>query len=194
MMHLYSALLCIAVHPKHFTIMCGGGGVSPQPPPVNSFITNTPLVFRLDWGRHFERLANLMQAKIVKDKAAVHVLVNKDDKYNFVSVGVWVHLRHHAPAEVTCTVHTLKWTDKKRNNGISWQICIVFGFRVREKTEQNKHPKATYDRASFWQHWVKILIVHMNDSEFTKVTLLYCTGKREKQYICHENTKKMSVV
>ncbi len=28
MMHLYSALLCIAVHPKHFTIMRGGGGVS----------------------------------------------------------------------------------------------------------------------------------------------------------------------
>ncbi len=26
MMHLYSALLCIAVHPKHFTIMGGGGG------------------------------------------------------------------------------------------------------------------------------------------------------------------------
>ncbi len=23
--HLYSALLYIAVHPKHFTIMCGGG-------------------------------------------------------------------------------------------------------------------------------------------------------------------------
>ncbi len=34
MMHLYSALLCIAVHPKHFTVM--GGGVSPQPPPVCS--------------------------------------------------------------------------------------------------------------------------------------------------------------
>ncbi len=33
MMHLYSALLCIAVHPKHFTIMWG---VSPQPPPVCS--------------------------------------------------------------------------------------------------------------------------------------------------------------
>ncbi len=31
MMHLYSALLCIVVHPKHFTIMWGGGGVSPQP-------------------------------------------------------------------------------------------------------------------------------------------------------------------
>ncbi len=30
MMHLYSALLCIAVHPKRFT------GVSPQPPPVCS--------------------------------------------------------------------------------------------------------------------------------------------------------------
>ncbi len=28
MMHLYSALLCIAVHPKHFTIMWGGGGLS----------------------------------------------------------------------------------------------------------------------------------------------------------------------
>ncbi len=28
---LYCALLCIAVHPKHFTIMWG---VSPQPPPV----------------------------------------------------------------------------------------------------------------------------------------------------------------
>ncbi len=26
MMHLYSALLCIAVHPKRFTIMGGGGG------------------------------------------------------------------------------------------------------------------------------------------------------------------------
>ncbi len=37
-MHLYSTLLCIVVHPKRFTIMCvgGGGGVSPQPPPVCS--------------------------------------------------------------------------------------------------------------------------------------------------------------
>ncbi len=33
MMHLYSALLCIVVHPKRFTIMWG---VSPQPPPVCS--------------------------------------------------------------------------------------------------------------------------------------------------------------
>ncbi len=33
MMHLYSAFLCIAVHPKRFTIMWG---VSPQPPPVCS--------------------------------------------------------------------------------------------------------------------------------------------------------------
>ncbi len=36
MMHLYSALLCIVVHPKRFTIMWGGGGVSLQPPPVCS--------------------------------------------------------------------------------------------------------------------------------------------------------------
>ncbi len=35
MMHLYSTVLCIAVHPKNFTIMWGGG-VSPQPPPVCS--------------------------------------------------------------------------------------------------------------------------------------------------------------
>ncbi len=36
MMHLYSAL-CIVVQPKRFTIMwVGGGGVSPQPPPVCS--------------------------------------------------------------------------------------------------------------------------------------------------------------
>ncbi len=39
MMNLYSTLLCIAVHPKRFTIMyvcvCVGG-VSPQPPPVCS--------------------------------------------------------------------------------------------------------------------------------------------------------------
>ncbi len=28
MMHLYSALMCIVVHPKRFTIMWGGGGVS----------------------------------------------------------------------------------------------------------------------------------------------------------------------
>ncbi len=34
-MHLYSALLCITVHPKRFRIM-RGGGVSPQPPPVCS--------------------------------------------------------------------------------------------------------------------------------------------------------------
>ncbi len=34
MKHLYSALLCIAVHPKCFTIMWGG--VSPQPPPLCS--------------------------------------------------------------------------------------------------------------------------------------------------------------
>ncbi len=27
-MNLYSALLCIAVHPKRFTIMCVGGGLS----------------------------------------------------------------------------------------------------------------------------------------------------------------------
>ncbi len=33
-MHLYSALLCIAVHPKRFTVMWGG--VSPQPPPMCS--------------------------------------------------------------------------------------------------------------------------------------------------------------
>ncbi len=38
MMHLYSDLLCIVVHQKRFTIMCGGGGggISPQPPPVCS--------------------------------------------------------------------------------------------------------------------------------------------------------------
>ncbi len=37
MIYLYSALLCIVVHPKRFTIVCvGGGGVSPQPPPVYS--------------------------------------------------------------------------------------------------------------------------------------------------------------
>ncbi len=28
MMHLYSTVLCIAVHPKNFTIMLGGGGGS----------------------------------------------------------------------------------------------------------------------------------------------------------------------
>ncbi len=33
MKHLYSALLCMVVHPKRFTIMWG---VSPQPPPVCS--------------------------------------------------------------------------------------------------------------------------------------------------------------
>ncbi len=33
---LYSALLCIFVHPKRFTIMWGG--VSPQPPPVSTWM------------------------------------------------------------------------------------------------------------------------------------------------------------
>jgi len=32
-MHLYSALLCIAIHPKCFTMVCVCG-VFPQPPPV----------------------------------------------------------------------------------------------------------------------------------------------------------------
>ncbi len=37
MVHLYSALLYIAVHPKRFTITWGGGGgVSLKPPPVCS--------------------------------------------------------------------------------------------------------------------------------------------------------------
>ncbi len=36
MINLCSTLLCIAVHLKRFTIMGGGGGVSPQPPPVCS--------------------------------------------------------------------------------------------------------------------------------------------------------------
>ncbi len=35
MMHLYRALLCIAVHPNALQL-CGWGGVSPQPPPVCS--------------------------------------------------------------------------------------------------------------------------------------------------------------
>ncbi len=36
MMHLYSALLCIAVHPKCFTIMCGGRGLSSTPNSVQN--------------------------------------------------------------------------------------------------------------------------------------------------------------
>ncbi len=36
MMHLYSALLCIVVHPKLFNHVGVGWGVSPQPPPVCS--------------------------------------------------------------------------------------------------------------------------------------------------------------
>ncbi len=46
MMHLYSALLCIAVQPKRFTIVSGGGGgggVSPQPPPVCSIHLDEPI-------------------------------------------------------------------------------------------------------------------------------------------------------
>ncbi len=38
MKQLYSTLLCNAIHPKRFTIMWGGGGVSPQPPPVYSIL------------------------------------------------------------------------------------------------------------------------------------------------------------
>ncbi len=34
----------IALHPKHFTIMLGGGGVSPQSPPVCSIHSTTALV------------------------------------------------------------------------------------------------------------------------------------------------------
>ncbi len=39
MMHLYSALLCIVVHPKHFTIMWGGG----------LFSTTTSVQHTLEW-------------------------------------------------------------------------------------------------------------------------------------------------
>ncbi len=47
MMHIYSALLFIAIHPKRFTIMCGGGGVFPEPPPVCSIhLDDTHTSFR----------------------------------------------------------------------------------------------------------------------------------------------------
>ncbi len=49
MMHLYNALLCIAVHPKRFTIMWGGV-VSPQPPPVCSIHLDD--VTAPTWQRH----------------------------------------------------------------------------------------------------------------------------------------------
>ncbi len=66
MMNLYSALLCIVVHPKRFTIMCVcGGGVSPQPPPVCSIhlekkniFQNMPFLFlkqlciNMFWAKH----------------------------------------------------------------------------------------------------------------------------------------------
>ncbi len=46
MMHLYSALLCIVVHPKRFTIMCVcvWGGSFPQPPPMKA-ARNLTLVY-----------------------------------------------------------------------------------------------------------------------------------------------------
>ncbi len=47
MMHLYSALLCIAVHPKHFTGM--GGGVSPQPPQVCSIHLDDAMAATGQW-------------------------------------------------------------------------------------------------------------------------------------------------
>ncbi len=49
-MHLYSALLCIVVHPKRFTIMWGGGGgFSPQPAPVCSIHLDDFVVFFHLW-------------------------------------------------------------------------------------------------------------------------------------------------
>ncbi len=37
MMHLYIALLCIAVHPKRFTIMWRGGGLSSTTTSLDDF-------------------------------------------------------------------------------------------------------------------------------------------------------------
>ncbi len=45
-MHLYSTLLCIAVHPKRFTIMWG---VSPQPPPVCSIHLDDATAATVQW-------------------------------------------------------------------------------------------------------------------------------------------------
>ncbi len=50
MMHLYSALLCIVVHPKSFTIMWGGGGgASPQPPPVCRIYVDDAAAATVQW-------------------------------------------------------------------------------------------------------------------------------------------------
>ncbi len=45
MMHLYSALLCISVHTKRFTIMCGGGLSS----------TTTSVLHPLEWCDRYHR-------------------------------------------------------------------------------------------------------------------------------------------
>ncbi len=49
MMHLYNTLLCIVEHPKRFTIMWGGGGVSPQPPLVCSIHLDDTMAATGQW-------------------------------------------------------------------------------------------------------------------------------------------------
>ncbi len=76
MMHLYSALLCIAVHRKGFAIMWGGGGGgSPQPPPVQ-----LPLDHLVEMKESFDRL--------IKKKIDFTVLLGmiKPLSYYFLSI------------------------------------------------------------------------------------------------------------
>ncbi len=74
MMHLYSDLLCIALHPKHFTIMWG---VSPQPPPVcsihldNVFIISNFGLFKLKKKQQLESSLSYHHASSLIQRASM---------------------------------------------------------------------------------------------------------------------------
>ncbi len=92
MMHLYSALLCIAVYRKGFAIIGGGGG-SPQPPPVQ-----LPLDHLVEMKESFDRLIkkNRHHCAFRHDKAFkllffVHLLTCACTKLHFFLQSLVTH-------------------------------------------------------------------------------------------------------
>ncbi len=94
-MHLYIALLCIAVHPKRFTIMWGGGGGgSPQPAPVCSIHL---CLYTVSAGQSEEHRGNVHYLKnnmFLNIKSCQHILLHQIHKIMNFKMELYEHFKN----------------------------------------------------------------------------------------------------